>query len=190
MSKKIILVQIIIIIFAFGVFTQSNAQNGRSAGGSIARPADEAKIEVNILEYELKETGLEYLQSLPMPELKFVFYSNNTELNELSADIKITAYNDFPEDVKTILKEHWKEAIKYFYNDKFNPSTDGQEASKRDMAWAVFCNNKTHNELQEQLIEAPNGKRNISQTEAMKLWGTLNKAAVKVVNKIESIKQK
>lgn len=174
MSKKIILVQIFIIIFAFGVFTQSNAQGGVSAGVSIPRPIDEAEIEGKIPDYEIKETGLEYLQSLPMPEVKFVFKSKSIGNDEL------------PEDVKTILMDYWKQAIKFWHTDTFDKAK-GQIGYDRDVAWMIY-NNKTENKLQELFIEAPNGKRKISQTEAGDLWSFLNSAAIKVIKKTESIK--
>lgn len=180
MSKKIILLQIFTVILAVGLFTQSKAQITKdninaTAIGEISRPANEAKIEGNFLDYEIKETNLEYLQSLPMPELKFVFSS------------KTVAYDKFPEDVKNILEAHWKDAVKYFYDKKFNRTIDALTEYKRTTAWFNYCA-KTNKNLRSSFIKAPNGKRKISQTESQELWGFLNKAVVRIMDKIEFIK--
>ncbi len=182
MLKKSNLIQIFIMLFAVGVFTQCNAQHKETVpkstattGGSIVRAADEAKIEVIVPDYEIKEKSLEYLQLLPMPEFNFVFESKSIDNNEL------------PEDVKITLNAHWKESIKFFHETYLNKVADGQTAYKKDTAWLRYCNS-TKNKLQQIIIEAPNGKRKISQTEASELYASLNKASVSVMDKAKSIK--
>lgn len=188
MSKKIISLQILFIVLSIGFFAQVKAQStGETAVGEISAPADEAKFEVNYLDYELKETNLEYLQTLSMPKLKLFFDSKNTDFNEQPVDFKIIAYNEFSEDTKVILNEHWKAALKYYYDESFYKPTDGQSAYKKDIAWANFCI-KTGEKIQSQTIEAPNGIRTFSQTESMKLWGFLNTAAVKIIDQVESMR--
>ena len=181
MFKASNLLQVFILIIFVGIFTECSAQNketeprsGIMAGGSIFRPADEAKIEGNVPDYEIKETSLEYLQMLPMPELKFVFVS------------KVIGSEQLPEDVKTTLNAHWKEAIKFLHETYLNKVADGQTYQEKVTAWFVYSI-KTDNKLQEIIIEAPNGKRKISQTEARELSAFLNKAAVEVMDKAKKL---
>lgn len=183
MLNKSNIVQILVVIFAVAILSQCNAQNKKNdsqtsrtfVGSEIKRPADEAEVEINIPDYEIKETNLEYLQTLPRPDFKFIFKSQD----KLKSDL--------PEDVITILDSHWKAAIKFFYEDAFNKSKTAQEKINIDTAWSVYCQ-KTQQSFQEILIEAPNGSRKISQTEAEELYGDLNKAAVDVVKQVEKLK--
>lgn len=180
MSNKSILVQIFILIFAVGMITQCNAQGKKNdikvlstTGASSNKPADEAKVEGNIHDYEIKEKSLEYLQSLEMPEVNLVFEINNSKL-------------ELPADVKDILNSHWRAAIKFSYNEHFNKPSSAQEYYDRDIAWSSYCG-KTEQELEQLNIEAPNGKRNLSPNEAGDLYAFLNRAAVEVVTKVERL---
>lgn len=181
MSKKSTFLRLFILIFTVVLFTQCNVQNIETepkstlnAGGSISRPIDEARIEGVIPIYEVKEKTLESLQSFPMPELKFVFESKTISGDEL------------PEDVKYYLNNHWKEAIKFFYNAAFNKPPNAQTGVSRDSAWMKHCFT-TEKKLQESYIEAQNGYRKISQTEASDLNAFLNEAAVGLINKVKSL---
>jgi hypothetical protein len=178
MLDKLRLAQILVLISAAGLLTQCTARTAENqnnvsinTSGEISRPADEAKIEGNIPDYEISETSLEYLQSLPMPDVQLVFELRNNQKRI-----------DLPADVKSALSSHWKEAIKFAYETRLHKPTDAQTAYKRDTDWANYCQ-ETHRKLQTMLIEAPTGKRNISQTEAQNLWGFLNGATVKVMDK-------
>ena len=177
MSKSSNFFRIFILILVVSLLTQCNAgiketesKLSANTASIIESPSDEAKIEGIIPDYELKETSLEYLQSLPRPGIKLVFQSKTINNEEL------------PEDVKTTLNEHWKEAIKFMYADVFKTAP----SQSRDMAWANYCQ-KTNQKLQKLFIEAPNGKRNISQTEARELWGFLNETAANITSRAKSL---
>lgn len=182
MLNQSIVVQFFVVVFAVGIISNCNTQGKKDeqkgvivTGSEINRPADEAKVEMTVPDYEIKETNLDYLQSLPRPEFRLLFESSN--------NIK----TNLPNAVKNILDAHWKAAIKFFYEDTFNKSKTAQEGINRDTAWSVYCQ-KTQQRLQETLIQSPNGGRNISQTEAEELYGDLNKAAVDVVKQVEKLK--
>ena len=184
MSNKSDLIQTFVLFLAVGIFSscaaQTSPKENQSSHGVGAQErntaADEARIEGTTPDYEIKETTQEYLQSLPMPELKFVFQSKTIENKEL------------PNDIKGVLDAHWKEALRFTYENYLHKPADGQTAYKMDIAWVNFCH-QTDQKLQKLLIDAPYGKRNISQSEAMDLWGFLNGAAAKVMDKAKNIKQ-
>lgn len=175
MSKKLSLVQVFILIFAVGLLTQCNAQDKKNetrintnTAVAVSEPAaEEWKIDGNIPDYEIKETGLEYLQPLQVPDVYFVNKENNSKLQ-------------LPTEAKTILNTHWKEAIKFFYNEQYNKSSTAQEGYDRDTAWSNYFL-KNQKKLQSISIETSSERRNISYTEAQKLLGFLNKAAGEVV---------
>jgi len=178
MSKKTILLQLPVIIFAVGLCAQCGlfvSTNGSSISmgnsrGDISRPADDARIAGDIPDYEIWEKSLESLQTFPMPQFSFVF------------DSKTITRDELPEDVRKILGAHWQEALKYFYTVRFNKPPDGQAYYKLTIAWLAYCS-KTDRGLRDSLIEAPNGPRKISETEARTVWGFLNRAALDVMDK-------
>ncbi len=183
MLNKAISLQVLVAIFAIGFLTQCNAQEKAnpsevkvaSTGATMARPADEAIVEIVIPDYELKEATLEHLQSLPIPDFKLIFKSQDNFKTEL------------PADVKNILEIHWKEAIKFFYSRRFNKPLTAQDGYKRDVVWTNYCQ-RIEEKLQKLFIAAPNGDRQISLTEADDLYGGLNQAAVNIIDKAEKIK--
>jgi hypothetical protein len=180
MLNKSISFQLLVVIFSVGLLTQCDALGKENffkstittTGIVKVRPADEAKVEVLISDYEIKEATLEYLQSLPTPDFKLVFNPQDSFRTEL------------PADVKSILEIHWKEAVKFFYEDRFNKQFTAQDNYK---TWSNYCQ-KTEEKLQNLYIEAPNGRRKISITEADDLYGALNQAAVNIVDKAEKMK--
>lgn len=181
MSKLIFLVQAFAVVLVFGIFTNCSAQNkkeetqtGAYAVAEVSRPADEAKIEVVIPVYKIEKTDLDYLQSLEMPEINFVFEPNKSKL-------------ELPADANSILNSHWKEAIKIFYNEQFNKSHFAQESYNRDLAWQSYCL-KTEQKLQKIIIDAPNGKRNIAQIEAGELWAFINRVASNIAQRVKVLK--
>ena len=172
---------IFILIFTVILSTQCEAQkkNENSQIGintiaaEISKPSDEAKITGKAFDYEIKESSLEYLQSLPLPNIQFVFENQKIELEDLS------------DDVKKVLSDHWKEAIKFSYNEHFSKPENAQAGLDRDMAWLRFCN-KTQQKLEKLSINAPNGKRKISQTEAINSFGFLNEEARDLIDKAKN----
>lgn len=173
--------QILIVFFTVIFVSQCNAQKNENqpqitvnTKSQISRPKDEAKIETIVPDYEIRATNLEYLQTLPMLKFQFIFETKN--------NLKM----DLPDDVTNILNSHWKKAIEFTYKDTFERTT-AQGGYDRDMAWMSYCE-KTKRELQKLSIDAPNGRRKISQTEATELYANLNEQAGEVIRKAEKVK--
>lgn len=146
----------------------SNVYATTSAG--ISRPADEMIVVGEVPDYGEYDRDLEIMMKLPRPRLMLV--------SEGAPEQKL----GLPEEAEKILDDHWREAIKFFYNDEYVPTGSAQNQGNRDTAWGRFCS-ATGQALQKVNIEAPGGKRTLSQTEASELWASLNRSAVKLVKK-------
>ena len=167
-----LIISVAFLVQCSGTIDKTEIKSVGMGGGDLQSLPDEANIEVIEPNYELEEKNVEALQSLPMPEVKFAFESKSISNDEL------------PEDVKYFLREHWRESVKYFYDQAFNKPKSSQEYSERMKNWSNYCT-KTDRNLRKSLIAAPNGYRNVSQKESMSLWGGLNRAAIAVVGKLK-----
>jgi hypothetical protein len=175
------LLKLLVLILVIGLFTQcSNKGNANAPGsrantlgnGSTTRPGDPAKIEgEDIPAYLVFKSDLAYLQTLDPPKLKFVFQTTAVEL---------------PAAAKDVVKAHWKEAIKYYYNDYFNKPKDASEINDREDKWTKYCG-ETDKKLRDISIGAPDGSRYISFEEARDVHSYLNQAAQRVIDLAKSV---
>ena len=171
-----------LIVFFFAVVNAASAQQTGQAGAAdvgvaaaVARPADEATVGDLIPLYKVSSAKLEDLEKLKTPEVQFVFGDEPKKLTDLSPT------------VRDILDRHWKKALKFFYDDYFFKPLTAQEYYDRNIEWLKACN-RTHNELVQTEIAAPQGKRKISYTEAEKTFGFINRAAMAVIERAKKVK--
>lgn len=141
-----------------------------NAGASVPRPEDEAMVVRDAPTYVINGPELDSLLKLSRPTFVFVF--------ETVPEHKGT----LPQEAEAILDRHWSEAIKFFHAEAYDSAGSAQRQLDRDSVWSRYCGATDH-ELQKIVIHAPTGLRNISQTESMDLWGSLNKAAVDLVKR-------
>lgn len=141
--------------------------------GEAARPSDEAAIDPKVPVYRDVSDKLNELLKLPAPKVVYSFDGNKTPLTDLSADSK------------AVLDEHWKAALSYFYSDVFLRPADPQQFSERSREWMRFGNGSRQS-LIALKIAAPNGERNISQSEADATVAFVNRVASSVVNKAKA----
>lgn len=185
MNRKLVL--IFSFIFTIGLFSNCEAQEkskdaqknegnqtGATASARIPRPADEAKIIGNFPDYEIKQTNLEYLQTLKMPEVIFVFETRQIESEDL------------PEEVKDILRDYWKETVKIKFETYLHKSKDAQTQLDKILAWSAYST-KSELKLQNIFIEAPQGSRKNSQTESSEITKLFIESAIAVMDEIKSL---
>ena len=170
------LVLIISIVLSIGL--SASAQNAGVGVGSepaVPRPADEARIGSSIPLYKVNSRKFEDLEKLKTPEVQFEFSDDTRKLSDLSPA------------VRDILDRHWKKALKFFYDEQFSKPMNVQEAYDRNIEWLKTCN-RTHNELMQTEIAAPQGKRKISYTEAEQTFGFINRVAKAVIERAKNVK--
>ena len=138
-----------------------------AANGAAERARNEATIEVREGDLKILGSRFDDLKDLPTPEIVFVFESERRELRSLS------------EDANKIVNEHWKEALRRFYDTEFNPPQSAKEQVERDRAWSSICS-RTQRRLMETQIDAPGGRRKISHAEALETYGLINRLALAV----------
>ncbi len=174
MSNRQIMSKFFIIILATVVLCQCSLQSTTvqnvAGGGGDHFLADEAKIEGSVPGYGDKELTISNLDSFEMPEVKLVFSTKTVEFNEL------------PEEVRKTIQSYWKESLNYFLNDKINkPPTVQAGIDNFDKRTDYVV--KVQRDIQKSSIEAPNGKRLISNSEALNILGFLSKTALAIVSK-------
>ena len=157
-----------------------NANNANTPGArantlnmNVTRVGDPAKIEGDFPDYDVPFSELKYIQTLEAPNVRFVFKTGAVEM---------------PSGAKDILKTHWKDALKYYYDDYFNKPKDAASLYDRQRAWTKYCS-ETDKKLQEYSIPAPDGSRAISTEEARGIHAFLNQAAEQVIDKSKSAHQ-
>lgn len=148
---------------------------GLRAGGDVSRPPDEAVIDETIPTFRVTRFSLADLQKFDAPAVIFIFGADRKPLIGLSRGSK------------KIIDRHWIEALRYFWNDEFRKPRSAQENHDRSLEWMRICN-RTVNELQKAHISAPNGKRQVSFTEASRTMGFLNRVALALVQRVKAAK--
>jgi hypothetical protein len=116
---------------------------------------------------------LDELQKLPLPRVNFAFDGNREMLTALAPD------------TTTILDEHWKAALTFFYSNVFLKPMNPQQATERNLAWMRFGNG-TMQKLTQTTIKAPNGERTISKSESSATITSLNRIAASIVEKAKT----
>src|SRR5687767_12185547 len=129
---------IVVLVAVLGLSTVCYSQ--AQAGGGVRRPVDEAAIDQTIPAYKVISSSFEDLAKLPTPVVLFVFEAEKSALTELSPQ------------TQAILNEHWKSALKFFYDQQFRKPRSAQESIERDRRWSLICN-KTVQRLMQIEIE-------------------------------------
>lgn len=173
--------QFLILALVAGLLSacSRNANNANAPGARAntlntnqTRPGDPAKIEGDFPADEVLTGELKYLQVIEMPAIRFAFKTGNVEM---------------PSGAKDILKTHWKDALKYYYDDYFDKPKDATSLYNRERAWTRYCS-ETDKKLQEVSVPAPDGSRAISPEEARGIHSFLNQAAEQVIDKAKAVK--
>ena len=176
---SIFFLRLFILTLALGLLSAcgKNSDNANTPGGrantlitNVARVGDPAKIEGDSPDYDVPFSELKHILTLDAPPVRFVFRTATVEM---------------PPDAKDILKTHWKDALKYYYDGYFDRPKDASSLYERERAWAKYCG-ETDRKLQEVSVPAPDGSRAITAEEARGIHSFLNQAAQQVIDKSKS----
>lgn len=171
-----------LVLIAVGLLSAcgKNANNANTTGGRAntlntnqTRPGDPAKIEGDMPDYDVPFSELKHILTLDAPNVRFVFKTATVEM---------------PADAKDILKTHWKDALKYYYDAYFDKPKDASSLYDREQAWTKYCAG-TDKKLQEIDVPAPDGTRAITAEEARGIHSFLNQAAQEVIDKSKPAQQ-
>lgn len=174
-----LVLRILIVIFIASLFTycSKNAKNtndGRAntMNTDTSRPGDAGKVEGDDPPaYLAYKRDLPYLQTVEPPQIRLAFRGGTVPL---------------PAGAKDAVTAHWKEAIKYYYNDYFDKPKDASEIVDREDVWEKFCR-ETDKKLENVSISAPDGSRYINNEEARSIHNFINQAAIRLVGKVKSV---
>jgi hypothetical protein len=180
----------LIAVLAFAQHAKSQTSTG--VGVNVTRgphPAWEGKAAGDAQPFERNNADLKTaLLSQPVPDVWLEFAESQREGQPSSRTsegaepiIKVT----LPPDAKRILNLFWKEALKFDYNEAFAKPSNAQESFDRDMAWMSY-HAKTELNLQQVEIAAPDGRRTISDVEAIDLAVFAHKASISLVEKAKA----
>jgi hypothetical protein len=171
-----------------GVATFANAQTGGGVTVAVTRgphPAWEGKAAGDVQSFERNIDNLRTaLLSQPIPDIWLEFAETSreghlsTQPSKNEAPIKIA----LPPEAKSILKLFWAEALKFDYDEAFVKAQSAQEAHDRDIGWINKCAASIV-KLEQVEIDAPDGKRKISDVEAEGLVYFTRRASADLVNK-------
>jgi hypothetical protein len=144
------------------------ARANTMGNGIAERPGDPAKIEGDDPPaYLVYKSDPAYLQTIEPPKIRFVFRGSVVEL---------------PSSAKAAVALHWKEAIKYYYDDYFNKPKDGGEFEARENVWQRYSL-ETEKKFLGIYIGAPDGPRYLSAQEAKSLRNYIDLAAQRIIDK-------
>jgi hypothetical protein len=180
---SLVLTLIAVLVFTSG----AKSQTGTRVDVAVSRgphPAWEGKAAGDVQPFERNNYDLRLaLPGQPVLDVWLEFVESKREgqpTRKSSEDkeplIKVT----LPPEAKELLKSYWEEALKFDYNEAFVKPRNAQEGYDRDVAWTRYCTSSTE-KLQKIEIDAPDGRRNISDEEAPDLLFFLHKASASLV---------
>jgi hypothetical protein len=172
-------------ILGVSVFAQAQTAGGVTV--VITRgphPAWEGKAAGDVQSFKRNNKDLKIaLLSQPIPDIWLEFVESrreghpSTKPSKDEAIIKVA----LPGEARAILKLFWAEALKFDYNEAFVKPRNAQEGYDRDTAWGRKCA-ATIEKLRQVQIDAPGGKRKISDLEADDLFYFARRASANLVD--------
>ena len=154
-------------------------------------PAWEGRVGGDVRPFERNDKDLKIaLLSQPTPEIWLEFKKSQREgyaagrPPDDEAIIKVA----LPPEAKVILKLFWQEALKFDYSEAFVKAQSAQEAYDRDMAWGGQYSASVQ-KLRQVEIDAPDGKRKLSDLEADDLVYFARRASANLVDEAKGKKK-
>lgn len=174
--KKIIIITLFLLTFCFSIFAQENKEFSNETANAIeSRSDDEGIVSGSLPQYVIYKKNYEFLTNLDRPKLTLVF------------DLNVRIDVEKSENLVEILDSHWKEAIKFFHKSEIEKFPNTLVESVITSAWEE-TNKSDIDKIRLVSINAPTGKRNISQNEASKIIEFLNTVAKSLVVKAKEFK--
>lgn len=174
-----LVLRILVVLFIASLFIQCSKNAKNTNGGrantqttDTSRPGDPGRVEGDDPPaYLAYKRDLPYLQTIEPPQIRLAFRGGIVPI---------------PAGAKDAVTAHWKEAIKYYYNDYFDKPKDASEIMDREDKWENFCR-ETDKKLEDVSISAPDGSRYLTNEEARDIHNFLNQAAIRIVGKVKSV---
>ncbi|MGA9994632.1 MAG: hypothetical protein WBP93_04410 [Pyrinomonadaceae bacterium] len=164
-----------------GVTTVTNVTATRNS------PAWQGKAAGVVQPFKLKKRSLKAaLLAHPVPEVWLVFAENSNKgqppsTASESKEAFITV--QLPPEAKSILNSFWKVALEYEYYRVFEKKKHSvQDNTDRFLAWAYYHEGMI-GKLRQVEIDAPGGRRTISDDEARELLPFTHKAAIDLMER-------
>ena len=174
--KKTILIALILLIFCLSIFAQENENVSVGTAISIGnRSNDEGEISGRLQEYNVYKKDYDFLKTLERPELTLVFKPN----------FRVEIENS--ENLVETLNSHWNDAIKFFHKSEIEKFSNALSQSSITFEWTEKNEANIEN-IQTVSIDAPGGKRNISQNEASGMITFLNTVAKNLIDEAKEFK--
>ena len=164
---------------------ESQDSMATNTGAAVVRPNDEAKIDGKLEKINLPDLKLETFVSQPPPDIRFVFSCRETEKDKCS-ESNLTA--ELEDEAKKLLADYWRKALTYIYKHYLKKDEYMLNGDIYYKTSVEHVNNSLEFEknLRKVFINAPNGKRQISYTEANEIIGFINKSAFEIAKQAKN----
>jgi len=177
-----------------GMTAFAEAQTGSGTAVAVTRgphPSWEGKAAGDVQAFERNNNDLKIaLLSQPIPDIWLEFAESRREGNPSTKPSKDEAIIKvaLPPEAKSTLKLFWEETLKFVYNEAFVKTQSAQEAYDREIAWLNQYTASVQ-KLQQVKIDAPDGKRNISDVEADNLVYFARTASANLIKEVKEKKK-
>lgn len=157
--------------------TVTVGSNTRAVRGTLAaEPEDEGYIDGKSSEKVITDLNPETILSHPAPEMWFIFPCQRNESAQGNECIDGKIKREFSPKLKKMVAEQWRDSMGFAYKDLLKKFTKPQELMNAE---AVFFNEADDfiKKVQNVIVEAPLGSRNISNKEAEEIMTFLAKSS-------------
>jgi hypothetical protein len=187
-NKKYLLPIIIYTVLVnFGCVTQNSiaqsTENRVPAHSSIEKSSDEAKIEVYQKNFVISDTDLDTILEIAPPIIKFNFPCQGENKETIHSEdlfkLLVSNYDQI------IFERYWKESLKFRYETIFVHSEIDSKSNFEKTNLFFSKSNEFINSFDSIYIKAPNGKRKISNEEAIEIMKGINLATSKIVKNLD-----
>lgn len=147
-------------------------------------PSDEGKADASVAPFQALSAGLrDSVLAQPLPEISLVFPAQHRQTGGTFGK-KLA----LPYEARKPLTSCWLAYLAYYYRIEIERESDPQSRSDNDNAM-ISITEDTAADLEKLVIDAPNGRRNISHNEARDVAYFLGRAAAGVVKEAKQAQE-
>lgn len=162
------------------VIISVNSNTKSSEDSSDEKPADEGTIEGKPSDSAIADSKLETILRQPLPEIWFVFACQNDKDSSAENCVDGRTKKEISPEIKELAEKRWRECLRFSYLDLNKKFSNPQELMDAETVY-INENRKFHSALKKLLVEAPNGKRLVSDNEAYELLSYIMQTAKETV---------
>lgn len=192
LNIKYLLFLLLITIMQIGCDSSSvksqttNSSHGTVTGYEPIRPKDEGRIVGEFERVKLDKATEKNIKQQPAPQFFLTFQCSDNETDCASGERR----QPLPAEGQKLVDDYWKQLLDYSYvmltdrrkgidSDTYNQLTDNQESAST----------KFENAIRKIVIDAPNGKRELSGNEVSQIMLTSNNRVCLTVQQSDTCKQ-